>query len=878
MRGRARWVVLVALLAGAAGGFGLPTAGAAGSVCGPGGTVADIGNGWLASRPTFPSGDQGVTMVAAAAYDSNLVYASNGSVVMRSTDAACSWTTVFTASDVSQGVPGARVLVTALAVPSSANSSSFVYVGVTASNQGVPKPAVAVSRDRGKTFTTTGLSEGLPAIGWVQEVAANPTIPQIAYATVSTRLNNTVLNTQVYGTSDGATTWTDRTGSGGGTDVTDLVTDPLGQTGLYATSSGAVVHSTDGGATFTPVSGSPGRSISKLTASSGAGGLRLAVLRSDSSVATSPDGGASWSRITSGLVPAALAVMPVRAVIGETDGHAVLLVPAVAGSAPADVSPTAPGLFGSLSLTAPTGSGFAAIGLRDGAVARAAVTNALTTIAVPGSGPGGRLRPVSLQPPGVLGQFPSTLLPPAVTVSLPAGGSREIPYDLLVPRTPTPVDVMFLVDSTGSMSSVIDELKARLTDIVNTLDQAGLDVRFGIGDYRDYPAPYGVGARGDWPYRLDRVVGPVDSDLADAIRSLHTGGGTTDGDASPLTALTQAATGAGDAIDDEVFVDPGQQAGYRPYALKLAMLAGDTYAHYGGERVDAGNGRMITNPGPTFDSTTEALLAHGVEMIGLAVGSTPVHDWRHIARDSNSLAPRQGVDCNGDGLLDLRADDPLVCQIGDGSSTGAVGVGVSTSSSGSATGLTAAVEGLAATIPDVKPVRLSVTQGAAFARLVSPASHVVDLHADNQLGYEIEVTCPLGPAAHRTIELTARTPSRRLATGSVDLTCGGVPVPAPVAAVPLAAAAAAAPPAPAAPAQPAPNPNPNPNPNLNPATNVNPGVAQQDNEQQQLAFAEDQGSESLAMSAWGFVAVAGLMSCVAGGLALRRRTALQPTR
>ena len=594
-------------------------------------------------------------------------------------------------------------------------------------------------------------------------------------------------------------------------------------------------------------------------------------------IASSTDGGSSWRTAPSPLPPGILAAAPLQDLFAVTAGPQVVLVDGAGRAAPTAISPTSPGSFGSLTVTAPTGAGFAVVGLRNSAVARAAISNALVPVPITGAGQGGRLGPVLLQPSGPLAQFPSTLLPSTLSVSLPAGGSTDIPYDLLVPRTPTPVDVMFLVDSTGSMSSVIAELRVRLVEIVNALDNAGLNIRFGIGDYRDYPEPYGTAGRGDWPYRLDREVGPVDRDLQDAIARIGAGGGTNDGRASPLTALVQASTGAGDAIYDVVFVDPGEGAQFRRDALKLAVVAGDTEAHYGGQSI--GNGTL--NPGPDFETTIATLLRQDVHMMGLAVGSGPLRDFRRLAKGSRTFAPAGGVDCDGDGTRDLADGDPLVCLIGSGSVSAGGVVTLSGTGTGNASGLTAALIGLAAGIPDVKPVGLTVAQGRAFARITTPPTQSVNLRADNQLAFGVGLHCPLGPASRQRVVLTAATGARALATGTVDLSCGSAGLPAlPAAAGLIAVAEAAPPPAPAQPvpnANPNPNPNPNPNANVQPAANANvqPGAATQDQDQQQLAFAEDaaSGSESPAMAGLAFVAVVGLMTCTAGGLVLRRRTA-----
>jgi hypothetical protein len=137
------------------------------------------------------------------------------------------------------------------------------------------------------------------------------------------------------------------------------------------------------------------------------------------------------------------------------------------------------------------------------------------------------------------------------------------------------------------------------------------------------------------------------------------------------------------------------------------MVAGDTEAHYGGERLDNGK----ANPGPGFKDTIATLLKKDVHMMGLAVGPRPVRDFQRLAEGTQTFSPPGGVDCNGDGRQDLTDGDPLVCIIGSGGVAGGP-VTVGGTGGGSTNGLSAALVGLAAGISDIKPVALTVTEGA----------------------------------------------------------------------------------------------------------------------------------------------------------------------
>ena len=98
--------------------------------------------------------------------------------------------------------------------------------------------------------------------------------------------------------------------------------------------------------------------------------------------------------------------------------------------------------------------------------------------------------------------------------------------------------------------------------------------------------------------------------------------------------------------------------------MRLAFLATDEPFHREGDY-----------PGPHWAKTVAALNAAGVHQIGLAVESTDskgkpqpgvfdsVPDQKEMAIATDALAPRGGVDCNGDGITDVDQGGPLVCTV-----------------------------------------------------------------------------------------------------------------------------------------------------------------------------------------------------------------------
>lgn len=80
--------------------------------------------------------------------------------------------------------------------------------------------------------------------------------------------------------------------------------------------------------------------------------------------------------------------------------------------------------------------------------------------------------------------------PGGITVELPvATGTETVSREVTVTAGRRALDVMFLVDSTGSMQPTITELQRNAGSITSTILGAigtGADVRFGVADFRDF--------------------------------------------------------------------------------------------------------------------------------------------------------------------------------------------------------------------------------------------------------------------------------------------------------------------------------------------------------------------------------------------------------
>lgn len=237
-----------------------------------------------------------------------------------------------------------------------------------------------------------------------------------------------------------------------------------------------------------------------------------------------------------------------------------------------------------------------------------------------------------------------------------------------------PLDVFFLVDTTGSFSDDLPDFKADATSIMNSIMAANVDTRFALGEFRDYPkSPYG--ATGDFAYELkvDFPSDPNDDNMVavdTSIQALTIGNGA-DHPESQLAALYQMATGTGQTVTgcSACEIAEGQDATFRAGAIKVASVWTDSGFH--DKATDS------SYPGPTYLETITALNAlrrrrslqvgSGIRVVGVARDNNPeaIGNLTELGRDTNALAT-EPYDCNGDGVIDILEGEPIVCPGGRG--------------------------------------------------------------------------------------------------------------------------------------------------------------------------------------------------------------------
>jgi hypothetical protein len=402
------------------------------------------------------------------------------------------------------------------------------------------------------------------------------------------------------------------------------------------------------------------------------------------------------------------------------------------------------------------------------------------------------------------------------------------------------------------------------------LELSKVDVRFGLGEYKDYPiAGYGDPVEGDVPYRQTRDLGPADGELVAAIESLEaSGGGRVHIPESQLTALYQSATGEG----EQGFVEPGQEAGFRRDALKVVIHI-----------TDAPFDNSPAHPSPPFDSVARELKARGILQVGLGVwgqnGSKAALPWLiNMAEATDTVAPVP-VDCDDDGTVDIERDAPLVCEI-----TGEASAGVAA--------LAPPILSTLKALTDAADVALVPTGGEAFISSIAPSVYQdVNVKVPNVLDFKLVASCPRSGSDGGVIDLVSTVTQETVAGTAIKVICGPVEpdkaIPPkeedpPVAVVPPALAPqpgiAPIPPPPAPPA-PVTQTQPQPNPHVQGA------LAQQEQDQVQVALAasfDQVGEGEYAFSSYSrrsrgpgagpiLYMTALVMTAAAAGFALKRR-------
>ena len=257
----------------------------------------------------------------------------------------------------------------------------------------------------------------------------------------------------------------------------------------------------------------------------------------------------------------------------------------------------------------------------------------------------------------------STIAPEDFFVVLPYMGAHEL-RRLRFGTTIQQADVYFLIDSTGSMQPVIDNVRDSLGDIATELAMVIPDVQMGVGHFEDFPfasggafGPTFFGGPDDDAYENAQ---DITGDLA-AVRSALDGivlGDGHDGPESAVQGLYQTATGRGGTwsfmgdtyeiprrvcpeFPDESVPRRGYPC-FRPGSLPIVVTVTDLEWHAGSADGSRHPYSMITPAPQDLPDAADALSRIGGRFIGVPIrndsGMAFPTDHEAMARQTESLS------------------------------------------------------------------------------------------------------------------------------------------------------------------------------------------------------------------------------------------------
>ncbi|MDQ3964006.1 MAG: VWA domain-containing protein [Actinomycetota bacterium] len=779
--------------------------------------------------PDFPSGPQVIGDYAVDPLAADNLYVSNGEVVMRSTDAGCHWSVSYSLPTSGAGatIGNARIVEIEVGAP------GIIFLPIQ-QLQPTPKPHIVVSTDAGASWSDASGTPLNSLVGVIEDLDAShgnrlsaAILVDVQHAepgSLSIDSGQVLLVTDTQGQ-----VWEPRAFRAGDTTIGNPVVpvtvpgpddefesiamNPLRPNEIW-------LHGENGVALY---NGSPQLvdinlgPIGLLDISLDGQGI-LAFPRARPVAYQSVDGGGTFGEFRLGFtadsVDISIGVPTVAAVGGLGRVYYLVQFPGQDDANILDVSPPDGRAVSDVQVAVPDAAALPAI------YGRTAETLEVT---YEPEGVEVDVDVVSAVAPASNVSSVNTLQPDGTVVTLRRGASRTLPYGLELPAANTPLDVYFMIDISGSMQTAINGIRGAMHEIVSRLTELQIDVRFGVGAFRAYNDPPA--------YDRVRDIGPSGPALAAALNSLRAGGG---GLETQMAALLQSVTGDGDSV-----IPSGLDMHFREGSLRVAIEVTDEPISQGGQH-------------PSYLEVIDALVAHDVKQVGIAVQDAPLlgdHDYENpgppadilqeVASGSAATAPPTGVDCDGDGDLEIQPGGPVVCM-------------VAPSDTGDAALMADAIVNMLQALEDIQDLDVSVSHAADPAADVRVLESIVpevlprvDLKEPSAHAFEVSVRCPYVP--QRTLFPLRVAVARRggvLADASLTVICKGPPPgEEPVRVLAPFVPAAIVPPPPPRPPDPVPEPNPNPNPNpqQNPQTQA--GFAAQEQQQPQVALAAQTGPE-----------------------------------
>ena len=709
--------------------------------------------------PGFTSGGATLTDFAVSPPKPSLMYATNGKVAMRSLDGGCTWRQSYEPGAAGLPVGGGAAAGTIEAVVASESSATRAYLMIRDTVGPASRPNVLRTDNAGATWQPA--SAGLPPTGDPAFLRVAPGDADTAYLAIAVQGVVELL----YGTNDGGLSWSPRSnfGQGPGSAITDLEVDPLDAGTVWVTSTSGLYRSNDGGRTFTAIPQFAGTSTGPVDVFHAQGAAASILVFTGNGGQVSDDGGETWLRISGkGETTSVAHGQVVQSRLMAASGKVWVYIPNLFDWADAR-APTANvrGLQSSRVAT-PAFYGFTGSTIE---VYRGPVGTSVKippkTVVIPD---------LSVLDPEAVVERPATLSPQDKVIKIDAGESKEVPYRLEVPKTRTPLDVYFLIDTSSSQEKFIAGMAVALQDIINGLVRSGVDVQFGLAEYRNYPHsdPPRVGPEGspcvgggsatcyetNFIYKQRQDIAPTTTGIETALESVKAEGGSFYN--AQLAALLHTASPEGEDVEpigpSHTDVPVGTNAEFRKNALRVAVLVSDE--EFTSEALDSDR----TPPDlPQPDEVAAALNAKDIKQVGISLRFRGVAkataDMAKMAEATNALAPPGGVDCDGDGIADVAAGAALVCE-------------VNKEEIDNGSNLAPAIVNLVESIRTRSSLELAVAARDEIVQKVTPDVYEsVALQESNKLNYLVTFRCPLALAGERfPVKLTAKGVTPQIST------------------------------------------------------------------------------------------------------------------
>jgi uncharacterized protein (DUF2141 family) len=173
----------------------------------------------------------------------------------------------------------------------------------------------------------------------------------------------------------------------------------------------------------------------------------------------------------------------------------------------------------------------------------------------------------------------SVVTPPVIEGTLRPGETEHDTITVNLPSSTPKGDVVFIFDTTGSMSWVIANMQTKAIAMMNSISAVIPDTAFGVGSFCDYPHSYTsydysdtYGAFTDYAFRMDQDITTNTTAVSNAISSIVYGSGA-DGPEDYTRAIWESL-----------------HYGWRTGAKRIVVLFGDAPPH------SAPSGLNLTKP------------------------------------------------------------------------------------------------------------------------------------------------------------------------------------------------------------------------------------------------------------------------------------------